>query len=130
MNIVILSGNVTRDPECGTTKSGVAYCKFGIAVQKKFRDANGERGVDFFNCTAWRNTAEYCGKYLEKGKKVTITGELAINAYEGADGVKRQSVEIVVGEVEIAFTRAIDGEQRENKTTANMTPVDDDDLPF
>lgn len=130
MNKVILSGNLTRDPECGTTKSGVAYCRFGIAVQKRFKDANGERGVDFFNCVAWRSTAEYCSKYLEKGKKVTVCGELTTNVYEASDGAKRQSVDIVIDEVEIAYTKASESEQREERGKANMTPVDEDDLPF
>lgn len=130
MNKVILSGNLTRDPECGTTKSGVAYCRFGIAVQKRFKDTNGERGVDFFNCVAWRSTAEYCSKYLEKGKKVTVCGELTTNVYEASDGAKGQSVDIVVDEVEIAYTKASESEQREERGKANMTPVDEDNLPF
>ena len=129
MNKVILIGNLTREPEMGTTKSGIAYCRFCIAVQRDYRDADGNRGADFFNCVAWRNTAEYCGKYLNKGSKLTVCGRLTTNTYETNDGTKRQNIEITVEEADIVFARAAEGEQREDKTSASMTPVDDE-LPF
>lgn len=126
MNKVILIGNLTREPETGTTKSGIAYCRFCIAVQRDYRDADGNRGADFFNCVAWRNTAEYCGKYLNKGDKVAVTGSIEIKDYEDSKGNKRTSVNINVSEVEFLSQR------RDNSTSpnANLTPVDGDDLPF
>ena len=130
MNIVILSGNLTRDPEYGTTKNGVACCKFGIAVQKKYSDANGERGVDFFDCIAWRQTAEFCSKHLAKGTKVTLEGSLATNEYTAQDGAKRKSFNIVVDNVEITFNRQSGREQREQESKPPTTPIDEDDLPF
>lgn len=130
MNTVIMTGNLTRNPEYGTTRSGIACSKFSIAVQRKYSDANGERGVDFFDCVAWRQTAEYCAKYLTKGTKVAVTGSLATNEYIAKDGTNIRSVNIVVDNVEIAsFTKVSENEQRES-ATPSMVPVDEDDLPF
>ena len=64
MNKVYLIGNLTRDPELSTTTSGVSVCRLSIAVSRRFSNADGERGTDFFNITAWRGTAGNCAKFL------------------------------------------------------------------
>ncbi|MDE7191226.1 MAG: single-stranded DNA-binding protein [Clostridia bacterium] len=130
MNIAVLTGNLTRDPEFMTTQSGVALCKFSIAVQRKYSDANGEKSVDFFDCVAWRQTAEFCHKHLKKGKRVTVSGSLATNEYTANDGAKRKNINVVVDDVDIAFTKAINEEQDQKINNADLTPVDEDDLPF
>ena len=130
MNIVILTGNLTRAPEYGTTKNGIACCKFSIAVQRKYSDANGERITDFFDCTAWRQTAEYCAKYLTKGTKVAVEGSLATNEYVAKDGTKRKTFNIVVDNVEISFTKIANDEQKEQTSSPSLIPVDEDELPF
>ena len=66
MNKVILTGNLTRDPELSTTNSGVSVCRFSIAVQRNFQNSEGEREADFFNVTVWRNRAENCHRFLYK----------------------------------------------------------------
>ena len=66
MNKVYLIGNLTRDPELSETSSGVAFCRFAIAVNRSFTNADGTREADFFNITVWRNQAENCGKFLKK----------------------------------------------------------------
>lgn len=118
MNIVILSGNLTRDPENGNTASGIAYSKFTLAVNKK-------DGADFFNCTAWRAAAELAGKYLRKGSKCCVVGEISQREYE-QDGIKRRVVEINVNQIDITFRE--DKEDKPEKVT-NLTPVEDE-LPF
>ena len=67
MNKAFLIGRLTRDPELSQTPSGISVCKFGLAVNRNFTNADGEREADFFNITAWRALAENCSKYLTKG---------------------------------------------------------------
>ena len=100
MNKVILVGNLTRDPELSETPSGIAVCRFSIAVSRDFSNAEGNREADFFNITVWRGRAEVCGKYLKKGNKVAVVGRLQTRSYDDKDGVKRYVTDIVADEVE------------------------------
>lgn len=139
MNKVILIGNLTRDPESGTTQSGVAYCRFSIAVNRRF--SRGENEVtDFFNITAWRGLAESCSRNLQKGRKVCVVGSIQLNQYNANDGSKRTSVDIVADEVEFLpsgagrgegdNTQGTDNNNGGNRNAGGLTPVDEDDLPF
>ena len=82
MNKCVLVGNLTRDPELAQTPSGISVCKFSIAVNRMYADANGERQVDFINIVTWRGLAENCGKYLSKGKKVALSGQIQTRSYD------------------------------------------------
>ncbi|MCX5749546.1 MAG: single-stranded DNA-binding protein [Candidatus Saganbacteria bacterium] len=94
LNRMILTGNLTRDPEIRFTKNEVPVAHFTVAVNGIPR--NGEKGdVNFFNCVAWRGLANICGEYLKKGSSVAIEGKLRIKAYE-SKGVKKQATEIWV----------------------------------
>ncbi|MEG2676369.1 MAG: single-stranded DNA-binding protein, partial [Clostridia bacterium] len=90
MNKIFLIGNLTRDPETGTTANAVSYCRFSIAVNRRFSKEQNE--VDFFNIVCWRGLAETCGKNLTKGRKVAICGSIQIRNYDANDGSKKQSV--------------------------------------
>lgn len=138
MNKVTLTGNLTKDPELTSTSSGVNVCKFSIAVSRQFKDANGEKGVDFFNIVAWRKLGENCANYLRKGKKALVIGRIEIRTYEH-DGTKKQAFDIVADEVEFLSPVDNDGEEQgydrgtaapKKAKTLELTPVDDDDLPF
>ena len=100
MNKVFLIGNLTKDPEMRSTQSGVAVCNFSIAVNRRFKNANGEQETDFLNVIAWRQLAELCCKYLAKGRKVAVTGSIQTRTYEAKDGSKRTAWDIVADEVE------------------------------
>ena len=100
MNKVYLIGNLTRDPEIRATQAGVTVCNFSIAVNRRYRNANGQQETDFFNIVAWRQLADLCGKYLTKGKKVAVTGSIQTRTYEAQDGSKRNAFDIVADEVE------------------------------
>lgn len=100
MNKVVLIGNLTRDPELRQTPSGVSVCQFGIAVNRRFADQNGQRGVDFFNIVVWRAQGENCAKYLAKGKPVAVIGHLETRQYEDKQGVKHNIVEVIAEEVQ------------------------------
>ena len=132
MNKVYLIGNLTRDPELSETSSGVAFCRFAVAVNRPFTNSDGNREVDFFNITVWRGLAENCGRFLKKGSKVAIVGSLQNRTYE-VDGVKRTATDIVASEVEFLSTNR-DGEgdvvKPINKDKPALTEVEDDGLPF
>ncbi|MFA6860523.1 MAG: single-stranded DNA-binding protein [Clostridia bacterium] len=143
MNKVFLIGNLTRDPETSTTSNGYFICKFSIAVQRSFANANGEKEADFFNIVTWRGLAETCSKWLEKGKKVAVSGSIQTRTYEAQDGSKRNVFEIQADEVEFLTPRSGDSQERKpydsqekpaDKKAVNkvndLEPMDDDTLPF
>ena len=83
MNKVILVGRLTADPELRQTQSGIASCRFTVAVDRRFADkSTGERQADFITCTAWRQTAEFVSRYFNKGKLICIEGSLRNNNYQ------------------------------------------------
>lgn len=99
MNKIFLIGNLTRNPELRTTQSGVSVCSFGLAVNRRHK-AEGQPDADFFNVTAWRGLAETVAKYLGKGRKVCVTGEVSVRTYEGRDGSQKMSAEVAAQDVE------------------------------
>lgn len=112
MNKVYLIGNLTRDPELRSTQSGVDVCNFSIAVNRRFRDANGNQQTDFFNIIAWRQLAGLCNKYLAKGRKVAVVGSIQTRTYEAQDGTKRFTMDIIADEVEF-LSSAHGGDQED-----------------
>ena len=139
MNKVFLIGNLTRDPELRETPSGVAMCRFGIAVQRPYSSSEGERQADFFDCTAWRGLAETIARYTKKGKKVAVTGSIQLRNYEDNQGVKRTAVDIIVQDVEFLTPKAGDSfddvadapRQSAPKKKPTLQAMDDDsDIPF
>lgn len=132
MNKVILVGNLTRDPELSETPSGVAVCKFSIAVNRPHANSDGERQTDFFNIVVWRGQGENAAKYLKKGSKVGIVGSLQNRSYEDKDGVKRSVTEVIASEVEFLSPKDSDGEEQAvRRERPTLEPVDDDGkLPF
>ena len=133
MNKTILIGNLTRDPELTETPSGVAVCKFSIAVSRDYADADGNRETDFFNITVWRGRAENCGKYLKKGNKVAIVGKLQNRSYEDKDGVKRTVTDIIADEVEFLTPKQASQEESVVSMTRQrpqLEQIDDNHLPF
>lgn len=83
MNKVILTGRLTADPELRQTQSGLAVCKFTVAVNRKFKNQQtGEYEADFITCQAWRQTAEFISKYFSKGKMIAVEGTLRTGSYQ------------------------------------------------
>lgn len=135
MNKVILVGNLTRDPELSETSTGVAVCRFSIAVSRDFANADGNRETDFFNITVWRGRAENCGKYLKKGNKVAVVGSLQNRSYEDKDGVKRYVTDIVASEVEFLTPKGAVSEDDTppavvKRERPQLEAIDDNQLPF
>ena len=139
MNKVILTGNLSRDPEITTTNGGVSVCRFAIAVQRRFQNAEGEREADFINIVVWRGQAENCHKFLKKGSKCGIVGRIQTSSYEAQDGTRRYVTEVVADEVEFISTKSSgnDGDSftsapsaKTSAPVAELEPIDDDSLPF
>lgn len=151
MNKCVLIGNLTKDPELKTTPSGVPVCAFSIAVNRPHKGADGNREVDFFNIITWRGLAENCAKYLTKGKKAAVTGEIQNRSYEDKDGNKRYVTEIIASDVEfLSLSTPTEQETEQASVTSQpkvvtlpyrtpirglekkpeLIPVLDDDLPF
>ncbi|MBC7246886.1 MAG: single-stranded DNA-binding protein [Actinobacteria bacterium] len=99
LNSVVLIGNLTRDPELRYTPSGVPVCTLRLAVNRNFTNQQGEVETDYFNVIVWRNQAEKCAEYLSKGRQVAVTGRLQSRSWEGADGQKRTTIEIVADRI-------------------------------
>ena len=121
MNKVILIGNLTKDPELNTTTSGISVCRFSIAVQRRFVNSEGEREADFINIVAWRGLGENCHKYLRKGSKAAVVGNIQTRSYDAEDGTKRYVTEIIADEVEFVGTKRTE-ETGEEKPAGGSSP--------
>lgn len=144
MNKWIGMGRLTRDPEVRYGQSGNAVANFSIAVDRRFK-RDGEAQADFFNCTAFGKNGEFAEKYLKKGIKVVVDGELQNNNYEDKNGVKHYSVQIIVNQIEFAESKKATedngnySEPATSEPTANAPADDgfmnipdgiDEELPF
>ena len=132
MNKVILIGNLTKDPELSTTTSGIVFCRFTLAVSKRF--SSEDKTADFINIVVWRALAENCAKYLKKGSKAGVVGSIQTRSYDSQDGSKRYVTEVVADEVEFIGSRSgsgeADGGQEKVSNVTELQPIEDDTLPF
>ena len=139
MNNINLIARLTATPELRHTNNGTAVCNFSVAVDRKFKDADGNTVTDYVDCVAWKGQAEFICKWFDKGVRIGITGELQTRSYE-KDGQKHKVAEVLVSTVEFA-----DGKREANANVNTNTDTntftedasDDfvplevgDDLPF
>ena len=144
MNTVILIGNLAADPETRTTQSGISQCTLRLAVQRRFANPQGVREADFFNVICWRQTADFCARYLSKGRRIAVEGSIQTRSYDAQDGSKRYVTEVIADNVEFLGSREDGGSRQGNYAPASPAPaprnaapassdfteVDDDELPF
>ena len=116
LNKVLLIGNLGKDPELKYTPSGAAVCTFSIATTERYKDKQGEQQetTTWHNIVTWRQLAEICGKYLEKGKQVYIEGKIQARSYDDRDGNKKYITEIVANEMQMLGGR---GDRQGNQNT-------------
>ena len=102
-NTVLLTGRLTRDPELKYTASGTAMCRFGLAVNRRYKDKSGEFKDDttFVNCVIWREAGERVGKTVKKGVPVHVEGRLRSYDYQDKEGNKRSGIEVEARRVQI-----------------------------
>lgn len=106
MNKLIITGNLTHDPDLRTTQSGISVCSFTVAVNRR-RKVEGQPEADFVRVTAWREMGESCAKYLSKGRKVCCEGPVSISTYE-REGKTYASLEMSAEQVEFLSPRPTD----------------------
>jgi len=147
INRIVLVRRLTKDPELKYTPSGIAMARFTLAVNRTFKDSSGEQQADFINCVVWRKQAENTANYLKKGSLAGVEGRIQTGSYEGQDGKRIYTTDVVADSVQ--FLEPKNGQATQNNGTTgqpqtNYTKVDedpfsnsfgpvevsDDDLPF
>ena len=104
INSVVLVGRITKDPELKSTQSNVNFCNFTLAVNRQYKDENGEQGVDFLNCIVWRKQSENLVQFVKKGHLLGVQGKIQTRTYEADNGTK-YITEIVVDSVQFLETK-------------------------
>ena len=143
LNVVVLSGRLTQDPELKTTPNGISVCSFSIAVERRFKSGE-ERQSDFINIVTWRSSAEFVSKYFKKGQMIAIRGSIQTRRYQDKDGNNRTAFEVVADDVQFADFARREGDSAaaaapgatpasySNGSAGDFTSIDDvdEDLPF
>lgn len=130
MNKITLIGNLTKDVESRKTPSGVTVCSFTIAVNRRFANSDGDRQTDFFRINAWRQLGEVCAKYLSKGKKVAVLGELQARTYQDRNGDTKMSLDVQADEVEFLSPKEDTPSAPAPKPVDGFTTMADIPLPW
>ena len=149
INVVAITGNLTKDPELRSTPSGTSVCKLRVAVNSRRKDGQSGEWVDkpnYFDVTVWGAQGENCANYLSKGRPVAVQGRLDWREWESQDGGKRQAVEIIADSVQFLGSRGDNpgggngnGFQAQSDVPADTSDFQeagisgggsDDDIPF
>ena len=124
LNKIFLMGRLTRDPELRRTQTGTPVASFSLAVDRDFRNRDsGEKGVDFIDVVAWRNTAEFVSKYFTKGRMAVVEGRLQIRDWTDREGGKRRSAEVVADNIYFGDSKR-DGETGGASFSRPAAPAD------
>lgn len=111
MNKVLLVGRLTKDPEIKMTTNQTQFCSFNIAVDRRFKNSNGEREADFISCLAWKETAVFINKYFHKGNRIGVSGRIQTRSYEDQNGEKRMLTEVIIEEAEFVESNSGNAEK-------------------
>ena len=136
MNKVVLLGRLTKDPEVRYTQgdNSMATARFSVAVNRKFKNAEGNYDADFINCVAFSKSAEFVEKYFHKGDMIALVGRIQTGSYTNKDGQKVYTTDVVVDEVEFAGGKSNGGETQKaapkNTDFVNVPDGADDEMPF
>lgn len=142
LNNVSLVGRLTKDVELRYTPSNVAVATFTLAVNRTFKNENGEREADFINCVMWRQQAENLANWAKKGALIGITGRIQTRSYDNQQGQRVYVTEVVAEQFQLLESRNSQGQQNNQgraqqqmpdfSRSANTDPLDisSDDLPF
>ncbi|ELP8735869.1 single-stranded DNA-binding protein [Staphylococcus pseudintermedius] len=142
INRVVLVGRLTKDPEFRTTQSGVEVATFTLAVNRNYKNKNGEQQADFINCIVFRKQAENVNNYLNKGNLAGVDGRLQSRSYENQEGRRIFVTEVICDSVQ--FLESKNNNQSNNQQQRGQAPaqdnpftnannpidIDDEDLPF
>lgn len=124
MNKVELIGRLTKDPENKLTTNQTPFCTFTLAVDRSFKDSNGQRQADFINCVAWRQTATFIQKYFRKGNRLAVIGSIQTRNYEDENG-KHYITEVIVDEAEF-----VESQSAQASAPAPQAPTPAEEAPI
>ncbi|MFK4900088.1 single-stranded DNA-binding protein [Lactococcus petauri] len=137
INNVVLVGRIVREPELRYTPQNTAVATFTLAVNRRFKNAQGEREADFINCVIWRQPAENLANWAKKGALVGITGSIQVRNYENKDGQRVYVTEVLADNFQMLESNSNKTEKGKTKSNQDKDPfagspmeVSDDDLPF
>lgn len=114
INRVVLVGRLTKDPELRYTPSGIPMTRFTVAVNRTFTNQQGEREADFISCVAWRKQAENLANFMKKGNLVGVDGRIQTGSYEGQDGKRVYTTDVVADSVQFLEPRSAGANQQYN----------------
>ncbi|MEG2381332.1 MAG: single-stranded DNA-binding protein [Oscillospiraceae bacterium] len=142
-NNITIMGRLTADPELKKTQSGIATVTVTVAVDRAFKDAQGNKQTDFLNVVAWKTKAEFISKYFKKGEQILVQGSVQTRNWTDKDGAKHYATEILADDVSFCGGKKDDASQSSpnakndtaKKATAKSLPdveemTIDGDLPF
>lgn len=138
MNKVILMGRLTADPELRYTESEKAYSRFTLAVNRNFKNKDGEYDADFFSVVAWDKRAEVIHNNVKKGHKFAVVGRLQNSSYQKQDGTTGYQTDVIIEDFDFLESKKKEDapapdypeENDPFKDFGNIVSMDDDDLPF
>ena len=143
INSAVIMGRLVADPELRQTGNGVSVTSFTVAVEKRFVKQGEERGADYIDVVAWRQTAEFVSRFFRKGSMIAIQGSIQTRTYEDKNGNKRKAVEIVADNASFCGSKAETGTAGRDDTgraepapsyatadAGDFNEIPEDDLPF
>ena len=130
MQSIHFIGRLSRDVDLKTTPNGVQVASFTVAVDRKQKNKDGDKITDFMNVNVWRGLADICSKYLSKGKKCYVRGELQVRTYVAKDGTTKVSLDVQADEVEFLSPKSESREEQPSTDANGFTDVSPDSIPF
>lgn len=153
MNLIVIKGRLTRDPDLKQTSNGVSVCSVDIAVDRNYQKDQNNKATDFFSITAWRGTGEFLSKYFKKGQEILVRGEMQSRKYQDKNGNNRTAWDLIADKIEFCGSKETSDDNYyhsasapdiEAETTASseqakipeipsaadFEEIPDDDLPF
>lgn len=138
MNHVQLIGRLTRDVDLRVSQSGISVARFTLAVNRSFKNSQGEYDADFINCIAYRQTADLLAKYFQKGSQLALSGRIQTGSYDNQQGQRVYTTDVIVNQIYFVGSSQ-QGSTSQHSNNANLGGYDafevpsfvsDDDLPF
>ena len=136
MNKIILVGRLTKDPEIRSTSAGFSTASFTVAVNRNFKNKEGNYDADFLPCVAFRNQADFISKFFKKGNMICLDGRVQTRSYDAQDGTKRYVTEVVVENVEFvggkndnSQTQTVDNSYVDSPSVSTVDVMPEYDIP-
>lgn len=126
MNLAILMGRLTRDPDISTSQNGTQIARYTIAIDRIGKD----QGADFISCVAFNKSAEFADKYLKKGTKIAIEGAIRTGSYTNKDGQKVYTTDVIVNRHEFAESKGEAKPEAKSEGFMSIPGGIDDEIPF